>query len=120
MSEAKSQAPVDFNTPHVHVVPVGILLGVFAALMVLTLLTIAATYVDLGEVNIYLALGIAAIKASIVALYFMHLRYDRPFNGVILATAFMFVALFIGAVMDDTHAYQGNIGAPSPGAPAAP
>ena len=79
-----------------------------------------ATYVDLGEINIHLALGIATIKASIVALYFMHLRYDRPFYGVILATAFMFVALFIGAVMDDTHAYQDHIGEPSPAAPAAP
>jgi cytochrome c oxidase subunit 4 len=70
--------------------------------------------VDLGELNIYIALGIAAVKASIVALYFMHLRYDRPFNGLILVTAFLFVALFVGAVMDDTHAYRDNLGEPGP------
>ena len=121
MSESTIQSPpINSGTPHVHVVPVGVLLSVFAALMVLTLLTIAATYVDLGEVNIYIALGIAAVKASIVALYFMHLRYDRPFNGVILATAFMFVALFVGAVMDDTHAYQDHIGEPSPATSSTP
>lgn len=121
MSETSTHSASDgANDLHVHVVPIPILLGIFAALMLLTGLTVAVTYVDLGEMNVYLALGIAAIKASIVALYFMHLRYDRPFNAVILATSFMFVALFIGAVMDDTHAYQGNIGEPSPASSSAP
>ena len=56
-----------------HVVPVWLLAAVFAALMVLTGLTVAVAQVDLGNLNLYLALGIAALKASLVVLFFMHL-----------------------------------------------
>jgi cytochrome c oxidase subunit 4 len=62
--------------------------------------------VDLGQANIWIALAIAFVKASIVALYFMHLRWDSPFNGIVIIAAFFFVALFIGISMLDTHTYH--------------
>lgn len=97
------------HEPHgAHVVPVGVLLAVFGALMVLTILTVAATMVDLGPLNIWIALGIAVVKAALVALYFMHLRYDSPFNGIILITALFFVAVFIGIALLDSTEYHPN------------
>jgi len=92
-----------------HVSPIGMLIGVFALLIVFTVLTVAVTYVDLGEANIWIALGIAVVKGSLVALFFMHLLYDSPFNGLILVTALMFLATFIGLALMDTEAYQPRI-----------
>jgi cytochrome c oxidase subunit 4 len=96
----------DQDEHHVHAVPPRILIGVYLLLVVLTVVTVAAAKVDLGQANIWVALGIAVIKSSFVALYFMHLRWDSPFNGVALIAAFFFVSLFIGLAMLDSHAYQ--------------
>ena len=92
-----------------HVVPFEVLCTVFVTLMVLTFLTVAATWVDLGQFNLWLAMGIATVKASLVALYFMHLRYDHPFNGLILVASLGFLALFISLVLLDTFQYQPDI-----------
>lgn len=104
--------PTDRSAYHAHVVPPRILIGVFVALMVLTFLTVAATWVELGPANIWLALGIAVIKAGLVAMYFMHLRWDSPFNGVILISAMFFVALFIGIALLDSREYAENYNPP--------
>lgn len=91
---------------HVHVVPLQVLLAVWGALMVLTVVTVAATWIDLGRFNLLLALAIATVKASLVVLYFMHMRYDRPFNAVVFVGALLFVALFVAITLIDTAAYQ--------------
>lgn len=96
-----------------HPVPLGILLATFGALMILTFITVAATWVDLGPFNIWLALLIAVIKASLVALYFMHLRWDSPFNAIILISALFFVALFLGITILDTKEYKPNYEPPT-------
>ena len=70
-----------------HVVPLRLLVGVLVALLFLTVVTVAVTYVDLGPVNLVVALLIALVKASLVLLVFMHLRWDRPFNAVVLITS---------------------------------
>ena len=95
-----------------HPVPLRILFGVWFLLMVLTVATVAVTYVDLGDFNIWLALGIAVVKASFVGLYFMHLRYDSGFNSLILVGSLLFVMLFIGLTMRDTAEYQADFKAP--------
>jgi len=92
-----------------HVVPLWVLFGVFVALIALTVLTVAATWVDLGAWNLAVAMGIATVKAALVALYFMHLRYDKPLHGLIFVTALAFLALFIGLTLMDTMEYQGEI-----------
>lgn len=89
-----------------HAVPKRVLIGVWFALVVFTVLTVAVTHIDLGRLNIWLAMGIATLKASLVGLYFMHLRYDNPINGLILIIALSFVALFIIGTITDTGAYQ--------------
>ena len=94
------------ETLHVHVVPMKILIGVWLALIVLTWLTVTVTKVNLGGLNIFIALGIAVVKSTFVALYFMHLRYDKPFHGVIFVVALLFVALFISFALLDTKQYH--------------
>ncbi len=75
----------------------------------LTWVTVAATFFDLGNVNIMIALGIAVVKSSLVVLYFMHLRYDNPFNGIIFIASILFVMLFIGFLLIDTKEYAPEI-----------
>lgn len=89
-----------------HVVPLRTLFGVLAALLALTWLTVAATYVDLGELNLWVALLIALAKATLVALYFMHLRWDRPINGIVFFVALALVVLFLGFAMMDSATYM--------------
>ena len=91
-----------------HAVPVRVLLTVFALLMLFTFITVAVTWIDLGSFNVWLALLIAVVKAALVALYFMHLRWDSPINGIVLILGFAFVALFIGVTLIDARAYQEN------------
>ena len=93
----------------VHVLPVKVLLTVFGALVVLTGVTVGASWLDLGAVALWVALGIATVKATLVALYFMHLRYDRPIYGVILVAALLFVLLFVGLALTDTQSYQPDL-----------
>jgi cytochrome c oxidase subunit IV len=87
-----------------HVVPLGVLAAVFAALVALTAVTVASTQLDLGNFNLYVALAIAGVKASLVVLYFMHLRYDRPFHLLLILGCLLFVVLFIALVLTDAGA----------------
>ena len=89
-----------------HVVSFRVLLAVFITLLVLTCITVAVRYINLGGLNIWIALGIATIKGALVVLYFMHLRYDSPFNSIVLVTAFVFMFLFLGITILDTIQYQ--------------
>jgi cytochrome c oxidase subunit 4 len=84
------------------------LLSVYGVLVFLTVLTVAITLVELGDFNIWAALAIAVMKAGLVVFYFMHLRWDSPFNGIILMISLFFVALFIGVSVLDSKEYQKN------------
>jgi len=92
-----------------HVVGWKILTVVFLALMVLTILTVAAINVDLGPLNIVVGLGIALVKALLVVFIFMHIWWDRAFHGLLIAGSLAFVTLFIAFTMIDTAQYDHNI-----------
>jgi len=89
-----------------HVAPLRALIGTGVALLILTVLTVITAEIDLGAANVYLALAIAVLKGSLVALFFMHLRWDRPFNGIVFVGSLAFVALFLALSMTDTAEYQ--------------
>ncbi len=91
-----------------HVAPMKILLGVFLGLLVLTWLTVAVTYVDLGKFNLYVALAVAFVKATLVVLYFMHLRWDKGINVVVFVGCLLFVSLFIALALTDTRQYAAS------------
>jgi cytochrome c oxidase subunit 4 len=97
----------------VHAVPIWLLLAVFGALLVLTVMTVLVTKFDFGNFNIYVALAIAVVKATLVALYFMHLRWDAPFNSIVLFSALVFVAIFIGTTITDSSEYKVNYNPPA-------
>jgi cytochrome c oxidase subunit 4 len=90
----------------VHIAPFRVLAGVWVTLLVLTWVTVSAAGIDLGRLNLWLAMAIATIKASFVLLYFMHMRYDRPINAIVFVTALLFVMLFVSFALMDTLAYQ--------------
>jgi cytochrome c oxidase subunit IV len=92
-----------------HVMPPRVLLAVWGALVVLTWVTVSATHFDLGSMSLWVAMGIATCKAVLVALFFMHLRYDRPINGIIFIGTLLFATLFIGLALMDTTSYQPDL-----------
>jgi len=64
-------------------------------LLILTAITVGASYIQFGSLNVVIALGIATIKATLVALFFMHLRHDKPVNAVIACAGFLFLGIFL-------------------------
>jgi cytochrome c oxidase subunit 4 len=84
-----------------HIVPRQLYYCVFAALMVLTLLTVGVAFVDLGALNTILALTIAVTKALLVILFFMHVRYSSRLIWVCVAAGFFWLALLLTFVMGD-------------------
>ena len=100
-------APASAHAP--HVLPRSVLLGTAAALLALTALTVAIARVNLGAGSVAVALAIAAVKASLVALFFMHLKYDHRFHVVALVGAVLFAVLFGTFVLFDTGRYQPDL-----------
>jgi cytochrome c oxidase subunit 4 len=84
-----------------HVSPLKLYFAVFAALMVLTTVTILVAYVDLGEMNKVVALGIASFKASLVVLYFMHVKYASRMTKLVVMSGFFFLAILLTLTMAD-------------------
>lgn len=86
-----------------HVSSLQTLLGTAAALLVLTVLTVAVTYVEIPEpFNLVVAIGIAVVKATVVAMFFMHLYWDTKFNSMLLVMSFIFFGLLVLLTMLDT------------------
>ena len=92
-----------------HVMSRGTLLATAGALLGLTAITVLVASVDLGEVNVIAALAIATLKATLVALFFMHLKYEHRFFRVILVASVVFAVLFVAFVVFDTMQYQDSI-----------
>lgn len=68
---------------------------IWGILIFLTLVTVAVAQIDLGAANFAVAMLVASIKASLVCLFFMGLKYDHKENTVIFSTAFIFTAIFM-------------------------
>jgi cytochrome c oxidase subunit 4 len=97
-----------------HVVPIKFLVFICCILLFLTGVTVWVSRYDFTEINIaemgiIMALLVATVKATFVGLYFMHLRWDRPFIGFIFVGSILFVVLFIGLALTDTMEYQPEI-----------
>jgi len=92
------------HSAHDHVVPLRVYIGVFLILMVGTAVTVWAARVNLGPMNIVVAMLIALVKASFVVLYFMHLRYSHRLNWVFGAAAIFWLVLLVGITMADVAA----------------
>jgi cytochrome c oxidase subunit 4 len=93
---------------HHYIIPNKIALGIGGALIVLTVITVGMSYVDLGAFNFIVAMLIATVKALLVALFFMNLLHDHKENGVIFATAFLFLAIFFVLTSTDIF-FRGDV-----------
>ncbi len=96
---------------HVPVIPLSVLFGTFAILIGMTIVTVLASKLSLGAAEIWVAMGIATVKAVLVAINFMHIRHDKPFNVLIVLFSLVFAAIFIGLTLVDSQSYQAEIGA---------
>jgi cytochrome c oxidase subunit 4 len=74
---------------------------------VLTAITVAVSYVDLGAWNIAVALLVATAKASLVAAIFMHLWYDHRFNALVLGSSVFFLVVLLAFTFADTGSRGG-------------
>ena len=75
--------------------------AVFVALIVLTVLTYLAAINDFGALNTPIALGIAALKASLVVMIFMGVRHNTPLTKVVVVSGFFWLLIMFGLTMGD-------------------
>jgi len=89
-----------------HVVPIRIYLLVFAALILLTAATVIGSLYDLGGgrlhyANAVVAITIAMTKATLVVLYFMHVRYSNRLIWVFVGAGALWMAILLVLLMAD-------------------
>ena len=89
-----------------HPMDMRILIGVFVALLCLTGLTVWVAQYDLGAIDFSIAMVIATVKATLVAVFFMHLSHDKGINIFVLISAVLFFGLFLAIVLGDATHYQ--------------
>ena len=95
-----------------HTTPVTLLFGILAALLALTVATVAVTAIDLGaQGNLIVAMVIATIKAALVCTFFMHLLWDKKFNTVLFLVSVLFLILFLSMATTDRGEYQNDVDA---------
>ena len=78
-----------------HVVPLRTYYLIFLTLMVCTAVTVAVAFVDLGPLNSVVAMTIAVFKATLVVLFFMHLRYSTRLTWAVVLSSVFWLGLLI-------------------------
>jgi cytochrome c oxidase subunit 4 len=89
-----------------HVVSKKLYILIFAALIGFTALTTGVAFIDLGKWNTVAALAIAVCKASLVALFFMHLRWSSGLMRMVLLAAFVWFAILVALTLSDEFTRQ--------------
>jgi cytochrome c oxidase subunit 4 len=84
-----------------HVVPTKIYYAIFATLIVLTAVTVAVAYIDLGRLNTVAALAIACFKAMIVVLYFMHVKYSTRLIKLTVIAGLYWMGIIFALTLGD-------------------
>jgi cytochrome c oxidase subunit 4 len=102
MSETTEQLRNSEPTMHTHNIVQPRVYGmIFGALLIFTALTVGASYLELGVFNAVVALGIAVIKAVLVILFFMHVRYSSRLTMMTVAAGFFTFVVLITMTMTD-------------------
>ena len=119
MSEPQSQH-AHAREDH-HIVPLPVYFLVFAALLVLTYVTVVVSHVDLGRpevltvrvpMNVIVALVIAITKASLVVLFFMHVKYSSRLVQIIVGSSIVWLLILLVVTVGDyiSRGWLGNPG----------
>lgn len=86
-----------------HIISLRYLIGTALALLVLTVLTVAVAYIHIPEpFNLIVAIGIAVLKATLVAAFFMGLVWDKKINTMALLFSILFFVIMVGITLLDT------------------
>jgi cytochrome c oxidase subunit IV len=89
------------QTPE-HISTLGSSIAIWLALLAFTGITVGAAFVDLGPFNIIVALAIATIKATLVVLFFMHVKYTHEkLTGLVIVSAIFFLFILLSLSMAD-------------------
>ena len=84
-----------------HVVPTRIYYLIFAILMICTALTVGIAFVDLGPFNVVAALTIAVFKATLVVLFFMHVKYSTRLTGIVVIGSVFWLGILLALLSSD-------------------
>jgi len=84
-----------------HVTGIPTYLAIFTALMVLTALTVWVAFQDFGALNDPIAMAIAFTKATLVVLFFMHVRHASRLTKVVVISGFLWLAIFFLFTLSD-------------------
>jgi len=107
-SDTSPRDPADHGHHGHHILSAGLLLKVFGGLVFLTVLTVAlgimetSGVIHLGALSVPVALGIAGVKATLVAMFFMALKYDNKINALAFSLSIVFLAVFFIFTFLDT------------------
>jgi|PlaIllAssembly_1097288.scaffolds.fasta_scaffold147679_3 cytochrome c oxidase subunit 4 len=94
-------APFEYQEYIEHHVPKRTYFAVFGALMLLTLMTVAVAFVDLGRFNVLVALAVAVVKATMVVLFFMHVKYSSRLVQLVVVASLVWLGFLFGITMVD-------------------
>ena len=84
-----------------HISPKSTYITIFGALMVCTILTVLAAFINLGNLNFPVAITIAVFKATLVVLFFMHVKYASRLTKLIVGVAFFFLGIMLSLTFAD-------------------
>jgi cytochrome c oxidase subunit IV len=103
MSQLTEKEVLDTEPTHhsEHIVSPRVYGMIFGALLILTATTVGASYLELGQFNVVVALAIACIKAVLVILFFMHVKYSSRLTKLTVAAGFFTFFVLITMSMTD-------------------
>src|SRR6266513_4537435 len=84
-----------------HIVPVKVYAGVFLTLLAMTAITTLVSGIDLGPWNTVVALGIAVFKATLVVLFFMHVKYSPRLTAIVIAGGIFWLGILLVLTLSD-------------------
>ena len=89
------------STGHAPITPVSTYVAIFVSLLVLTAATYIVATFDFGWLNTPIALAVALVKASLVIIYFMGVRYNTPLTKLVVVAGFFWLVILFGLTMND-------------------
>ena len=89
------------HTDQRHLVPLRVYYTIFGILMLCTYLTVQIAFFDLGPLNTVAAIGIAVLKATLVVLFFMHVKYSTRLTWAVVIGSVFWLALLLALTMGD-------------------
>jgi cytochrome c oxidase subunit 4 len=84
-----------------HILPTRVYYTIFGLLMFCTYLTVQIAFLDLGRLNAVAALGIAVFKATLVVLYFMHVKYSPKLTWAVVLGSVFWLGILLVLTMGD-------------------